>query len=266
MRSERRVIVYILELKPNFGMAYFIQGQIYLKKEEFDKAIDDYNKVIELNPNDATAYHDRGLAYKRKGEHDKAIQDFNKAIDINPKIAWLVYHNLGLVYVNKEEFDKAIEYFTKTIEIKPDYAEAYYTRGECYRQRNDFIKCANDFFISAFLLFMQKRGNEALKLIKATYDLKDIIDSPVCFECGAVLVAFAELNGFDPKYAEEQAKRIEDIQKHCEEISKSARIVLDYLISGEAQEEIEVKDGRDAVFKSLLEGLQNRVDENISRM
>jgi tetratricopeptide (TPR) repeat protein len=54
----------VIELKPNFGMAYFIQGQIYLKKEEFDKAIDDYNKVIELNPNDATAYHDRGLAYK----------------------------------------------------------------------------------------------------------------------------------------------------------------------------------------------------------
>ena len=248
----------VIELKPNFGMAYFIQGQIYLKKEEFDKAIDDYNKVIELNPNDATAYHDRGLAYKRKGEYDKAIQDFNKAIDINPKIARLVYHNLGLVYVNKEEFDKAIEYITKTIEIKPDYAEAYYTRGECYRQRNDFIKCANDFFISAFLLFMQKRGNEALKLIKATYDLKDIIDSPVCFECGAVLVAFAEVIGFDPKCAEEHAKRIEDIQKHREEISKSARIVLDYLVSGEVQEEIEVKDVRDDVFKSLLVGLQNR--------
>ena len=129
---------------------YWILGDCWTASTKV-KAIDDYNKVIELNPNDATAYHDRGLAYKRKGKHDKAIQDFNK-----------------------------------TIEIK-DFAEAYYTRGECYRQRNDFSNCANDFFISAFLLFMQKRGNEALKLIKATYDLKDITDSPVCFECGLPL-------------------------------------------------------------------------------
>ena len=248
----------VIKLKPNFGMAYLIRGQIYLKKGEYDKAIENYSKVIELNPNDYMAYNDRGLAYKEKGEHDKAIQDFNKTIDLNPKIAWLVYRNMGLVYVKKEEFDKAIGYFTKAIEIKTDYAEAYYNRGATYAKRNDFSNCANDFFISAFLLFMQKRGNEALELIKATYDLKDRIDSPVCFECGAVLVAFAELNGFDPKYAEEQAKRIEDIQKHCEEISKSARIVLDYLILGEVQEEIDVKDVRDDVFKSLLVGLKNR--------
>ncbi|KAF5418233.1 MAG: Photosystem I assembly protein Ycf3 [Candidatus Methanophagaceae archaeon] len=249
----------VIERKPNLGMVYYIRGDIYLKKGVFDKAIDDYNKVIELNPNDATAYHDRGLAYKEKGEFDKAVEDFNRAIDlINPKFAWWVYHNLGLVYVNKEEFDKAIEYFTKAIEIKTDYAEAYYNRGETYAKRNDFINCANDFFSSAFLFFLQKRGNEALKLIKATYDLKDIIDSPVCFECGAVLVAFAELNGFDPKYAEKHAKRIRDIQKHREEISESARIVLDYLVSGEVQEEIEVKDVRDDVLKSLLEGLKNR--------
>jgi len=62
---------------------------------------------------------------------------------------------------------------------------------------------------------------------------------------------------YNPKYVEAHVKKIEDIQKHREEISKSARVVLDYLISEEVQEEIEVKDVRDAVFKLLLDFFRN---------
>ncbi len=41
-------------------------------------AIQDYNKAIELDPNYVNAYISRGLAYSNQEEYDRAIQDYNK--------------------------------------------------------------------------------------------------------------------------------------------------------------------------------------------
>ncbi|MFQ6062991.1 MAG: hypothetical protein ACE5J9_07440, partial [Methanosarcinales archaeon] len=47
-----------------------------------------------------------------------------------------------------------------------------------------------------------------------------------------------------------------EIQKHKDKLSDSASLVLDYLITGETEKELFVKDERDEVFKRLLEGLK----------
>ena len=56
-------------------------------KEEYDKAIADYNEAIRLDPKDAAAYDNRGNAWQAKGEYDKAIADYNEAIRLDPKDA-----------------------------------------------------------------------------------------------------------------------------------------------------------------------------------
>ena len=53
---------------------------------EFDKAIEDYNKSIELKPDYAKAYLGRGTVYREKGEADLALQDFRKVIELDPQI------------------------------------------------------------------------------------------------------------------------------------------------------------------------------------
>lgn len=56
----------------NRGMAYGI-------KEEYDRAIADFDKAIEIKPNSAEAYYNRAVAYKEKGDYTRAWQDIHKA-------------------------------------------------------------------------------------------------------------------------------------------------------------------------------------------
>jgi tetratricopeptide (TPR) repeat protein len=48
-------------------------------KDQYDKAISDFNKAIEINPRFAEAYRNRGLAYFYKRNYEKAWDDVHKA-------------------------------------------------------------------------------------------------------------------------------------------------------------------------------------------
>ncbi len=104
-----------LSANPNADDYYF-RGCLYLGKEQYDNAIEDFNKVIALDPNDAKAYYNRGSAYSSKGQHDMAIEDCNRAIVINPNDAG-AYNNRGIAYEMKGNIDKAIEDFKKACDL-----------------------------------------------------------------------------------------------------------------------------------------------------
>ena len=45
---------------------YFWRAQIYLRNEDYDRAIEDLSKCIQLNPKHVWALNDRGSAYEKK--------------------------------------------------------------------------------------------------------------------------------------------------------------------------------------------------------
>jgi tetratricopeptide (TPR) repeat protein len=106
------------------AVVYSNRGTAHLNMEEYDQAIQNYDKAIELNPNLAIAYNNRGNAYEDKGEYDRAIQDYDKAIELNPNLA-IVYNCRGNVYVDKGKYDQAIQDYNKAIELDPENAEFY---------------------------------------------------------------------------------------------------------------------------------------------
>ena len=53
--------------------AYYNRGLSYASIEEYDKAIEDFKRVIELNPNFPEAYHLLGLAQEYAGDLEGAI-------------------------------------------------------------------------------------------------------------------------------------------------------------------------------------------------
>ncbi len=73
-----------IEADPHNPRPYFLRGNAYLDRDEFDAAIADYSKAIALDPADAVAYNNRGIAYRNKRDPDRAIEDYSKAVEINP--------------------------------------------------------------------------------------------------------------------------------------------------------------------------------------
>ena len=46
-----------------------------------DQTIRELDEAIRLNPEDAKAYINRGDAYEKRGEYDRAIEDYSKLLN-----------------------------------------------------------------------------------------------------------------------------------------------------------------------------------------
>src|SRR4030043_487806 len=65
-----------------------------LQDNDFDGAIDNFNKALSINKNSPAAYAGLGNAYSRKGDFEKAIEYYNKAISLKAESPG-VYTGLG---------------------------------------------------------------------------------------------------------------------------------------------------------------------------
>jgi len=91
------------------------------------------------------AYIDRGQHYYEMEQFDKAIEDFNRAIPLKPKWVQLAFGNRGNCYFRKGEDDKAIDSYDQAIAIDPQYASAYTSRGLLYEKAGATERAKSDF-------------------------------------------------------------------------------------------------------------------------
>ena len=80
------------------------RGNELADQEQWQAAIDEYEKAIELDPN-AAAYYNRGITYAELGRLELALADYDKAIELDPKDA-TSYINRGLGYAGLGDIDQ----------------------------------------------------------------------------------------------------------------------------------------------------------------
>ncbi len=131
-------------LNPNFSEAYFNRGLCYYNKKEFEKSISDYNRAAELDPRNAVIFNNRGDAFYRKQDFEKAIVDYDKAVSLNPRYL-KAYYNRGLAYACQQDYERAVEDFNKVIELNPNFAEAYHIRGLAFDYMGNYEKAVADY-------------------------------------------------------------------------------------------------------------------------
>jgi len=118
---------------------YLDTGIVYYDKNDYDKALEYYNKSITMWPR-PDAYYNIGIIYDEKQDDDKALEYYNKAIELKPDYV-SPYLNIGAVYHHKQDYDKALEYYNKAIELKPDYEKAHSNMKLAYEDREKEKKC-----------------------------------------------------------------------------------------------------------------------------
>src|SRR5438105_3130181 len=64
------------------AIAYNNRGVSYNSKDDYDRAIQDFNDSIQLDPKIGAAYNNRGFAYSKKGDLDRAIRDYDASIRV----------------------------------------------------------------------------------------------------------------------------------------------------------------------------------------
>jgi len=103
-----------------------------------------FTKAIALRPEDSKVYLNRGIVYVKMENYDRAINDLSRAISLNPGFIEALIHR-GLAYLKKKNFGYAINDCDYALSLDPNLAEAYYTRGMAFRGEGLSDKAKSDF-------------------------------------------------------------------------------------------------------------------------
>ena len=106
------ILVYntIIEKYPFYIPALSNLAGLYIEKEEFEKAITLFKKMLKINNQYYRAYLGLGLCFDKMGKYTKAIRFYKKYISKKPNsqttksLVGRIYelHNFGALKVNKK--------------------------------------------------------------------------------------------------------------------------------------------------------------------
>jgi tetratricopeptide (TPR) repeat protein len=134
---------------PNYAPAFQSRGTAYSLKGEYERAIGDFNQAIRLDPKSATSFYARGGVYNVQGQYDRAIQDFDQAIRLKPDLAPVffaaTFHERGLAYAGKGQYDRALRDYDQAIRLYPKLAQAFYDRAAALRALRQPARAEADF-------------------------------------------------------------------------------------------------------------------------
>jgi tetratricopeptide (TPR) repeat protein len=87
--------------------AYFNLGVCNYHLNNYDLALDSFERAIVINPSDSLAYNNAAVSAYRSRDLIKAIQMQQKALAIKPAVEY--YYNLARMYEDNEQYDMAAE-------------------------------------------------------------------------------------------------------------------------------------------------------------
>ena len=109
----------------------------YYKIKDFDKLIEEADRILKKNPNLDLLWNILGLTYQQLKDYEKAEEKFTRCLQVNPKNLSAI-NNLGNNYKYLYNFDKAQEFFERVLDQNPNYLTALVNFGNLKYELNKF--------------------------------------------------------------------------------------------------------------------------------
>ncbi len=108
-----------------------------------DDAIKDNERALECDESNLWALILMGNLYARKQENEKALTYYEKVVELHPKDV-IAINNIGGTYLKMNRFDEGIRVLAKALEVDSTYLNTYYGIAYCYLQKGD-VKLAFEY-------------------------------------------------------------------------------------------------------------------------
>lgn len=132
-----------LVLEPTNPVLRTELGKLYVAKEEFDKAKEQFNKATVLKPDYIPARLQIALLNERKGEVASAISTIEGLA--REGFSAEVLFQLGRLYYNEGRISQAILQFQKIIQLVPNHSNAHFSLGVAYEKQGKNIEAQREF-------------------------------------------------------------------------------------------------------------------------
>ena len=151
---------------------YSKRGKIYLKISEWQKAAEDYKKILILNQNNPEIQNSLAVCFRKLGNYTEALYHASLAIKLNSEFAE-AYNNRANINISLEKYEEAINDYTKSLELSPSNANVYFNRGSIYYDVfNDKEKALQDFLKA--ISFKQELKGELTKHYPDLFKVTDV--------------------------------------------------------------------------------------------
>ncbi len=124
-----------IRVDPNNSLGYLGRGVLLAtRKRAFNRAIEDFDKVLVLEPDNVDALIARGNAYSQLGDNGRALADLDRAIILAPDDPQ-AYVIRGLANNRRGEPQLAMQDYNTALQKAPRYPQALATAPRCFRPR-----------------------------------------------------------------------------------------------------------------------------------
>lgn len=143
IRTRRRLsmaqIGRLLAIAPDSYHVHQLLGQLYVNREDDDKALAEYQAVAAAEPNLPDVHFWLGHLYWKHGDADHALAELSRQLELDPGHAE-ANGEMGAVLVALDRQKDAIPHLESAIHSKPDLWPAYSQLGRAYASEKNYAR------------------------------------------------------------------------------------------------------------------------------
>ena len=129
-----------IKINPNNHVPYRHKGDVLLKKEDYNGAIDAYKKAIVTNPKkNYETYYRKGYAYSKLRDYRQAIESYDEALKVKPKY-FNVLKEKGLALYRLQDYAQAVKCYDEALKVKPNDQEVIDVRKEADLKLTEYVE------------------------------------------------------------------------------------------------------------------------------
>lgn len=140
LASDKKYFKAAVDKSPGFAKACVLLGLELASRNEWDKALEFYQRAIKINDNYVTGHLNAGFAHIQLQQWPAAKQSFERFLALEPENPF-AYSTIAQVYYMLTDYQKAIHYMKIAIKNQPEQANLYFNLGRMYQKDNQ-IKAA----------------------------------------------------------------------------------------------------------------------------
>lgn len=160
----------VMQIDPNSYRAHQIMADVFLARQELDKATQEYQAVLKAKPDLPGIHEELGKVLEESGKLEEALKEYEAEIQLEPCSASAhmhagqvlltmgkddeaekmltsalamdrppidVYRLIGKLDLNRKNYQEAVSNLTRYVAVRKDDSTAYYLLSRAYRELGD---------------------------------------------------------------------------------------------------------------------------------
>jgi len=134
----------VVAAHPSMVEAWLDLGRVHAGREQYERAIADYEQARRLRPQDPRALCDMGKALEKLHRRPEAIERLRQSIQVSPNY-WEAHFELGGEYAFDDKVPEAKAEFAEAVRLQPGNPRCHFNLGVMLAKQNQFEAAQREF-------------------------------------------------------------------------------------------------------------------------